>query len=640
MKIMERQNYLVLQYDSNLKKYRLNLLLELKEVLLSWSSNSRISPIYQIQKIKGEKAVTSLPDFSHLLFLGPLKPILLKGQIDSHCSIWLTYGLYNLIVCTENKNTAKKILRWAKKKKVRYEYWVVQDGVRITYEQSSLDYSKRDWKLSLSDLSTKKYCGELTETIKEYCVLMSTTLSRANASDPFLTQNLIDSHYHILDILNKLSEDNGLLRHDINSLMTKVNAGLSRFSSQTFSGSSPITDTECHYWIHSLLGTGTANVALNKIFDFIFQKIGSFNIPARIENLKGNELDLSLGFDDEFWYTDHLIGVEKISSEKDEEPFPLFTYFSGRDGFKSTQTTLSAPLTTVTSCNSRLWDLKTLTHEISHLFIKGCLSVLYPVVTSDEELEQTRSLWDKEIADLTGTEQLRKYLVGGIASIYMADSGKEPKGEIKNNESLRVILDKYYFEVEEIMAHVFDFLYFYQGKPEHYIEGIWLSWSVIPSISNRVPDYVFRSLSAVAALYLRKRENPETLAFRKVLKILKGLKAKHEDIQYISEAVKLLEEDWDEQQELKFAARTVLTSIVRTFFYSESLSARLFKETKQSGGRSRKGGYPKKLYILDDLLIDNPLRFISKYVKDVEPSPAKSLWILNNICFNNSKKWI
>jgi hypothetical protein len=56
-------------------------------------------------------------------------------------------------------------------------------------------------------------------------------------------------------------------------------------------------------------------------------------------------------------------------------------------------------------------------------------------------------------------------------------------------------------EVEEIMVHVFDFLYFYGADPEVYVPAIWRSWDAIPSLHRRLPGYVLRTLCAVYAKF-------------------------------------------------------------------------------------------------------------------------------------------
>jgi hypothetical protein len=67
-------------------------------------------------------------------------------------------------------------------------------------------------------------------------------------------------------------------------------------------------------------------------------------------------------------------------------------------------------------------------------------------------------------------------------------------------------------EVEEIMVHTFDFLYFYGQQVDYYLNSIWRSWDTIPHLNSRVADYLLRTLCVAASRYL---DSPNT--FRSAL---------------------------------------------------------------------------------------------------------------------------
>jgi len=321
-------------------------------------------------------------------------------------------------------------------------------------------------------------------------------------------------------------------------ILTTVNAGLARFTSQSFSGVSPIMETECHFWTHSLLGTGVANLALHRLRLFVQETLGAERIPQRLEKLASETKhvpDLSrLLASDEFWYRDHL-GETSLTLEDVAEPlFPLITYFSGRDGFKSTLNTLSAPLIVISSCNSLRWTLMTLTHEISHSIIRGVLGIIYPDARQPEDIETALALLERRGEYSSLLDSLQSAVLRSVIAMQQKEEERGGKRTITfDKHNLPILLDRWYHEVEEILTHVFDLLYFYGRNIERYIAGIWMSWSVIPSIGNRVPEYVLRTLCATLALHLRRGARSEEICREQLVRVLEDLVAKKEGGSYV-----------------------------------------------------------------------------------------------------------
>ena len=166
-----------------------------------------------------------------------------------------------------------------------------------------------------------------------------------------------------------------------------------------FAGTSPIINRECHFWSHSFLGIGVANLALINIRLFIEKTLGAARIPERFQLMCAdpkNIIDLTSTTP---LHKDFL-GEVKLQDDAAEPIYPLITYFSARDGWRGTATTISAPLAAVSSCNSVRWSLITLTHEFSHIIIGAILSDLYPDYRDDESVQSFRDLWDKGSARL------------------------------------------------------------------------------------------------------------------------------------------------------------------------------------------------------------------------------------------------
>lgn len=223
-------------------------------------------------------------------------------------------------------------------------------------------------------LAKKTLPNELREAISEYCPLVLSTLNRAGQFPAPFVSDLELVHDHVERTVASLSHapHGEPSAYQVLGQIITINAALARFSSQTFAGTSPIRQTECHFWSNSLLGIGVATLGLWKLNRFLEAKLGTKRLAARIlsfQSVTENIPKLSkLPITDDIWTTDHLKSAPGADQTTDPPALiPLLTYFSGREGFNSTETTISAPLASVSACNSLRWSLLTLTHEISHI---------------------------------------------------------------------------------------------------------------------------------------------------------------------------------------------------------------------------------------------------------------------------------
>lgn len=637
MELAKHYNHLTLSYDLTSNQHIIKIHPTLHDALTSWGPCTRISPIFGLKKFGTQSTDTGLlPGNHYLIFMGPIMPAVFDNAFEPSFRLWLTLGLFNIMIDVDSDDLKEKISEWALANGVRHEIWKLNNEIIIEFHFSPPREIPPNLTLDTVEIAQMHSSTELEELIREYCTLMTSTKARANQAVPKLLSDLSLSNHFVRGILSDVREGDFSSDYDAQSLMTKINAGVSRLSSQTFSGFSPISKTECHYWTHSLLGTGTANLALLEILTFIREKLGTFRIPQKLRKIEPDKrlFDLtSINFANEIWYEDHLGKVELTKDDIAKDLFPLFTYYSGRDGFKSTPTTLSAPLAAVSACNSRRWTLMTLTHEISHIFVNGCLATIYPDINMQSEIIRAMDLINNSPSNWV--EEITRYLILNI--ITMENNYSAKYRDNFEMEDLQRILDNWYHHIEELMVHIFDFLYFYRGNYENYIKSIWLSWSVIPNISNRVPEYVERSLCAILALHLRRGELAEEIAAEQLKNTFIKLKEEEPHLPYIQSALDYLEKQWENVIKGRLLSRKGIVAIVRAFLFSETARAGLFEEHKLKGDKSQTEGYDKVIGRFDNRLIDNPLRFLDIYTSDRPASPSDSLWLLSTITFNAGK---
>jgi hypothetical protein len=332
------------------------------------------------------------------------------------------------------------------------------------------------------------------------------------------------------------------------------------------------------------------------------------------------------------WITDHL--KDKAVSNGEIQPpglIPLLTYFSGREGFNSTESTISAPLASITACNSLRWSLLTLTHEISHILVNVMALQIYPRLRSDEDMQSTLHLLRPGVIASNLLDEIRQLLITTIVGIDSVYSGNY---DVKyNKESLGALIEHWQREVEEILVHTFDFLWFYGRESEKYIRGIWMSWATVPNIANRIHDYVVRTICAVLSRYLLQGK-AEEVAKDVVLATLKALQEDGMGGNHVAAAIDYIEQHWEDEILKRVIARKELIKIVLAFFFSETLATEARKEVAIVGGtESEKEGYPLTVGEIETYKITNPLRFLELYTTNRNPSAIESAWFFYVLAF-------
>lgn len=639
MKLGSQLSFLVLQRALDSGERIVRIVLSHAEALKAWQPSTRLSPLFGVEEHgTAEPAANSLEKTRHLIFLGPVHPERVSEHIGRDSRLWLTLGLFNVLVATSHVDQRRKLLRWAKSQNIRYEAWTLSRGRVKEYEADQDGDGRRitEWRVDLSRLSERIVQDELHDAIREYCPLMASTLARSEQIAPAFVENLKQIQRSVVEMFIKAPE---IAPDDEQYVMLgqvlTINASLSRFASQTFAGTSPIGETECHFWSHSLLGIGVATFGLWRLREFLQGTLGEARIPSRFAELSKipNSHDLThLSSTDEFWSEDHLSKVA-IKAQDTQPLVPLITYFSARDGFKSVLATISAPLATVAKCNSVRWALNTISHEVTHVIMRSVLSDLYPNLGSSEELEKALRLYRQGQPAGTLFDEIRRLLLITIVRMNSPQSNQRANSPA-TTEELRAFLQTWQREVEEILVHVFDLLYFYGGDPKKYLAGIWLSWGTIPHINRRVREYVIRSVCAVLARHLKRCGEAESQAREETLDVLKSLPDNDKPGTYINFAVGLLEDSWHGDIEDAVLARRGLVKIASAFLFSRAIAYDVRRETELVGGTEKeKEGYPLKPLVVDDRKIHNPLHFLELFTKSKKPSEIESAWMFYILAF-------
>ncbi len=630
-----KQAFLVLSRPDRGGTYAVRVADSFTDAMKGWLASTRISPIYfPALRADDPSPLAELRGKHTLLLVGPAHPSVAFERRPKTADVLLTLGSFNVGIFADGNRTSE-FVQWAKAENLRFECWYVRDGSRDRVVYSEQPPAASDAEALVGRLVSVARAPILEESMKEFIPLAASGLARAHEVYPPVRADLAalcDFTRGDLDDLQK-SERSEEDQYALLGQLTMVNAALSRFTSQAFSGSTPISDTESHYWTHSLLGTGVANIALWRFCSFIFRRLGEARLPQRLEAMEKRNLDVEGRLEElherhDWWEDDDLGRIRLPEKEMNAALAPVITCFSGRDGYKSTLQTLSAPLAVIGACNSLRWTLLTITHEVSHIVVRGAMGVLYPRLTP-EDIDRACALFPVEPTNML--DAARRYLLVSVTAMHQVDQQNTPVD--RSPRAMPAILNRWQREVEELMVHVFDFLYFYGADPEKYVRGIWLSWSVIPNISHRIPEYVLRTLCAVVVNHLRRGAEIETTARDQVRTALEGMQRDGHGTQYVTEALRYLDEHWGDLR-LRLIARRGIVRIVRKFLYSPTFAARLREEGELGGGAGGRDGYTLRVGDFSDTPVGNPLRFVETYTQATSPSVLNSMWMLTTLAFN------
>jgi hypothetical protein len=587
-----------------------------------WGRATRTSPIFQTSAAKiplltGRRS-------TRVCFIGPISP----DELPAGFNLFLSYGVYNAIIFAQGQTefAALDALLAKLAKTTPWEMWeLVGDKVQGGGYSPLL---KTASSATHPPMRAIAHGDHLRAASEEYQTLLAVTRSRAA---PYLSETADE-----LNVLDEALNDKikNVELHQVRKLqwLVNINAALSRFSSQSFAGTSPILGTECHFWTHSLLGIGLATKALLHFRRYVDKRAALAQFPARIAAFKSMDpvaSSLKAQAATHANWSSLTLPAPKAKASADVAQLPLIVCFSGRDGFKSTTFTLSAPLEVMQSGNTCAWSLQTLTHELSHIFVESIIAALL-------EDDFSKPVWSTKIlAIYNGTrqpanlhEQLQEFMFFAFARLEMEDQGKLDQIDLPE-DAPKQLIRKHYHTASELLAHIFDFVHFFQQDPTSYVNSVWSSWDVIPNIESRIDEYIIRSLCALHYANLTV-ENGTAVSIDMLLAKLQGLSIPRD--QYVTPAIKALKDRRDHFLQA-LGVRIPLIKLARAVMYSPEVAS-IFAQTRPVSKTAAKvTGYRAKVFT-KNRPVDNPIRFILEHCLDRSSDPAKSLWVLTQLAFS------
>lgn len=650
MRIAARPSFLTLTTDASSLKHSVKISSTFDKAIERWTAGTRLSPIWGFAEFQNtEPGDVDFAGESSLVFIGPIAPARLMADVATASrqgafSVWTSVGFLSLVIRvpgSEREPALAELLAWGRKSRLVFEHWRVIDGIIKPVEANVVPTRDASQSVqAVARLAKEVDSLSLRPAMQEYCALMASAISRAAMMSAQLFDELVVVNEWMAGVIDE-NRKGKLPMLDTQSTLLSMNAALSRFSSQAFSGIPPVLGTECHFWTHSLLGTGSANVALARLASYVQSTLGEARLPERIASLVNRKDNVPTL--DQLTTSPELLSADYLKDaavDGSDPVLPLVTYFSGRDGFSSHVQTLSAPLTTIAECNSFRSNLLTITHELSHIFVQGVLSEIYPDHTDSAEVHKAWQMTRPQFRAGNWLEAAQQLLIEGLLSMEQATRGRDLQVDSINEAVIVEVLRDWRREAQEILVHTFDFMYFYGSESASYLEGIWHSWCAIPGIGDRVREYILRSLCAISSQLLKEEpKRRAAAAVRELQEAFERLQGSGEVASnYVGEADAYLKANWETADKSKsmleaYRARIYLVRLVATFLHSEAIAATLFRDPLVGGGAGT--GYAKTRSIYDLAPVGNPLRFLREQLK-ASPSEAESLWVLHNLAFNAS----
>ncbi|HEY6816428.1 MAG TPA: hypothetical protein VI168_12880 [Croceibacterium sp.] len=699
MKLARSQYYLRVQSaaDTESDSFSLCIATDLKALLKDWDASTRISPIWKLKPDGGNAAMAEVEGDAEVLFLSATPEWLATHLSTSSMSllgddsIWLSLGFFSLIIVSCHESVSAETKELCKRHSVPYEVWFTTEPPVIEGEREEL-LGDRIISENPAEFSSSAalFEGRESQLLFERCSVEVDNTFGLLALEFYALLAVIErraiGHFVPLarDCLDIDTSANALISKDISegnvelidaplaqgALLT-LNAALSRMSSQALSGTSPIIRTESHFWPHSFLGIGVASLALRNLAKFTTTIVEQSHYHPSYDALLDQPTPVSSDHISQRT-TDHPLHLqlkpESISSlpalssasptvgEGDEnERYRIatpVTYFSGRDGFRNDALTISAPLPCVSGCNSYQWNLGTVTHELSHRILSGKLQDLF-----DGLLERMHEIPRGDPNTLTYFTEpptnIRHHaedLLGFTLMLFHIndyDTNDWKSHLAEPGSFFEKAKRTYSSDFEEALVHMFDYYHFYGSDPKSYVEFIWLSWAIQPTIIEKLDEYVKRTLTALAVRNLTAANWRElTLAdFVSVLEdapLATSLSIK-EDL-----LTRLGDETHRQRYMFHLERMQYLLTLFHLLLKSDKLRDLAQTEdfhspktrTRRSGERRRfnysatAGTFHYSNPGVPPTRFTNPLLFLRDFSREEQPSAAQSAWLLHMLAFN------
>ena len=506
----------------------------------------RVSPIFPAFPDATTLPDTSQPYYVYLYFSSnPFEQLkLLEDARGNHC-VWFSHGLASIIGISSEQEILNSIGLLCEPDLYAIESWYIENSTLL---KSDIKYIKKPTDVDRKSYSIVDYRG-LNQDHKFLIVEISNCLNVATTRSAQVMPTLLPLIRKQYKFVNDLIEEIKYLEfpetpkpeawtdtrpseqldinertkriHQATGLLVQLNSQLSYVISQAFAGMPPIKEYECQIRSFSLLGVGIGFKALTALTGHIENTFSDFPVDNAIEeryNIRQSFevfADIAKFKPDQWEDLSHIVDEDIELATKDEYKSKLVA-FSGRQGFRETEPAVTVPLWVLSLADTGRWSLMTISHELLHGHVKGLLGSIF----GNRQLPLTNSskTWISRYNEVQGDPKLlsefrhidclRFIIMNYCASLYslktsLLNSGGDysrlniDSSQIEDIDDFLSDFSEAYRDVSELVTHVLDFYYFYDGNVDLYLGLLWASWTPVPAVRDNINKYLLRSLVTV-----------------------------------------------------------------------------------------------------------------------------------------------
>lgn len=387
------------------------------------------------------------------------------------------------------------------------------------------------------------------------------------------------------------------ISHQAIDRLIQVNSALSYVSTQMLSGAVPILERRSLIRRHSLLGVGSAILALTRLARSVEIAFSEFSVEeivgirmADAKPLPG--LDQLPAYDHSAWADYSIDRWEGKVSARDW--YPKLPYYSGRLGFRETEYTISAALQSLTAAASTEWSLLTLTHELLHGHVRNVISVVFqgdpnkrPEDKFAEFYRDFASMIRKTSVARNELESLRAILLTyccltvtqGSLTTKVDTFDQAFDIDLPAEEDLWYVFENEARNISEILVHVLDLHYFYGSRLTAYVPLIWRSWATVPHVSGDLRQYILRSLLAISATVTGTAYERFNISVSRLAEILGSDADGLRDVPLIQAVMNYINnEELRHDLVLPFSASVILVDLANNVLLSKSIRGKLLAD--------------------------------------------------------------
>jgi len=396
--------------------------------------------------------------------------------------------------------------------------------------------------------------------------------------------------------------------------------------SQSLGGTPPLFSSEYPVGEYGLLGIGAAARALWAFYFHLRQCFLDANHGSRIaqhvQSIAPFDPFLDWAHLDYSKWNDTSARLTNLPSADGPKPAPHLLHYSSRFGFHETEYALGASWQSLHASSSREWHLLTVTHEYVHSQVRQITAAIFPAGTDWERLSAViagaspqNALESMQVACFQG---MARYASARAASLeldapvpHLVSDGYNAR---PTSSQLRDTISNELRYFQEIVVHVLDYLYTFHAQPNTYLAAIWQSWSTVPSVTERVHDYLLRSLCALCSSAVTPDRDANEVFDSVRTTVIENLRALAEtfDSPVVDYAVDYLQSDIGERRlALEFSQAYYIARLTKEFFFDPQIATELRKDDLTAVATPESRHYVFEPGEYPDAPIASPLGFLS-----------------------------